>query len=249
MKRFFTIAVVLLFVFLSVFVVKSTQTKIVSTTASTSGYAKILTNDCYLLESPNESSHLFLLEQSYFVKVVDIYDNVFYKIKYLEFDGYIEKSKVSFVEEYPKEPFLTGITFDIYDLANVCMRSTPKTIPTDSNILCTINVSTKDLTYYGKCVGDEAMAGLGNVWYYAAYQDENGKVYKGYIYSPLTRNLSAIASSTENLSLVNVTNFVPVDNLLYLNLSTKNLLIVITTIPTLFIVLLLTKNSKKFEDN
>ena len=66
MKRFFTIAVVLLFVFLSVFVVKSTQTKIVSTTASTSGYAKILTNDCYLLASPNESSHLFLLEQSQF---------------------------------------------------------------------------------------------------------------------------------------------------------------------------------------
>ena len=249
MKRFFTIAVVLLFVFLSVFVVKSTQTKIVSTTTCTSGYAKILTNDCYLLECPNESSHLFLLEQSYFVKVVEVYDNVYYKIKYLEFEGYIEKSKVGFVEEYPKEPFLTGITFDIYDLANVCMRSTPKTIPTDSNILCTINVSTKDLTYYGKCVGDEAMAGLGNVWYYAAYQDENGKVYKGYIYSPLTRNLSAIASSTENLSLVNVTNFVPVDNLLYLNLSTKNLLIVITTIPTLFIVLLLTKNSKKFEDN
>ena len=249
MKKFFTIAVVLLFVFLSIFVVKSTQTKIVSTTNCTSGYAKVLTNDCYLLESPNENSHLFLLEQSYFVKVVDIYDNVFYKIKYLEFDGYIEKSKVGFVEEYPKEPFLTGITFDIYDLANVCMRSTPKNIPTDSNILCTINVSTKDLTYYGKCVGDEAMSGLGNIWYYAAYQDENGKVYKGYIYSPLTRNLSAIASSAENLSLVNVTNFVPVDNLLYLNLSTKNLLIVITTIPTLFIALLLAKNSKKITDN
>lgn len=249
MKRFFTVAVVLLFVFLSIFTIKTTQTKSVSTTNSTSGYAKILTNDCYLLDSPNESSHLFLLEQSYFVKVVDIYDNIFYKIKYLEFDGYVEKSKVCFVEEYPKEPFLTGITFDIYDLANVCMRSSPKTIPTDSNILCTINISTKDLTYYGKCVGEEAMSGLGNVWYYCAYEDDNGKVFKGYIYSPLTRNLSAIASSAENLSLVNVTNFVPVDNLLYLNLSTKNLLIVVTIIPTLFVAILLTKNSKKVKDN
>lgn len=249
MKRFFTIAVVLLFVFLSIFTIKTTQTKSVSTTNSTSGYAKILTNDCYLLDSPNESSHLFLLEQSYFVKVVEVYDSIFYKIKYLEFDGYVEKSKVGFVEEYPKEPFLTGITFDIYDLANVCMRSSAKTIPTDSNILCTINVSTKDLTYYGKCVGEEAMSGLGNVWYYCAFEDENGKVFKGYIYSPLTRNLSAIASSTENLSLVNVTNFVPVDNLLYLNLSTKNMLIVVTIIPTLFVAILLTKNSKKIKDN
>lgn len=248
MKKFFTVAIVLLFVFLSIVVVKSTQTKSVSVAKSTSGYAKVLTNDCYLLESPNQSSHLFLLEQSYFVKVVDIFDDIFYKIKYLEFDGYVEKSKVAFVEEYPKEPFLTGITFDIYDLANVCMRSSPKSIPTDDNILCTINVSTKDLTYYGKCVGDEAMCGLGNVWYYAAYQDENGKVFKGYIYSPLTRNLSAIASSTENLSVVNVTNFVPVDNLLYLNLSTKNLLIVITTVPTLFVAILLTKNFKSKEN-
>lgn len=249
MKRFFTIAVVLLFVFLSIFTIKTTQTKSVSTTNSTSGYAKILTNDCYLLASPNESSHLFLLEQSYFVKVIDAYDNIFYKIKYLEFDGYVEKSKVGFVEEYPKEPFLTGITFDIYDLANVCMRSSPKTIPTDDNILCTINVSTKDLTYYGKCVGEEAMTGLGNVWYYCAYEDENRNVFKGYVYSPLTRNLSAIASSAENLSVVNVTNFVPVDNLLYLNLSTKNMLIVVTIIPTLFVAILLTKNSKKIKDD
>ena len=245
MKRVFAVAVVLLFVVLSVVVTKSTQAQSVSTENFTSGYAKVLTNDCYLLEKPNTDSHIFLLEQSYFVKVANVYDNIFFKVEYLEFEGYVEKSKIGFVEEFPKEPYLTGITFDIYDIANVCMRSSPKTIPTDNNILCTINVSTKDLTYYGKCVGEEAMQGLGNVWYYAGYQNDDGKVFKGYIYAPLTRNLSAIASSQENLSLVNITNFTSVDSLLYLNLSTKNLLIVITTIPTLFVAILLTKNSKK----
>ena len=245
MKKVLAISVVLLFVFLSVITVKGTQTKLASTQSFTSCYAKVLTNDCYLLSSASEDSKIFLLEQSYYVKVVDNFDDIYYKVKYLEFNGFVKKSNLGFVEEFPKEPFLTGITFDIYDLGNVCMRSTPQTVANDSNILCTIDISTKDLTYYGKCAGEEAISNLGNVWYYSAYQDKYGNLYKGYIYAPLTRNLSPIASSDENLSIVNISSFMPVDNLLYLNLSTKNMLIVITVIPTLFITLLLTKNSKK----
>jgi hypothetical protein len=156
----------------------------------------------------------------------------------------LKKSKVNFVEEFPKEPYLIGITFDIYDIGNVCLRSTPETIDNDINILCTIKMSTRDLTFYGKCTGEEAIKGLGNVWYYCAYQDEYGSLFKGYIYSPLTRNLSAITSSVENLTTVSIDNFMPVDNLLYLNLSTKNILIVITALPTLFILYLFVKPSK-----
>ena len=75
-------------------------------------------------------------------------------------------------------------------------------------------------------------------------QNTYGEIFKGYIYSAYARNLSAITSSNENLTVVNVSNFVPVDSLLYLNLSTKNLLIVITIIPTLVVVWLFTKQGK-----
>ncbi len=248
MKKFWIIVLVLLFVVLSVVTIKGTQTRLVSSEPFTSGYAKVLSNDCYFLNEPNENSRVFLLEQSYFVKVLETQDNAYFKVQYLEFEGFVLKSKLSFVEEFPQNPYLTGITFDVYDISNVCLRSSPETLDTDSNVLCTIKVSTKDLTYYGKCAGEEAVEGLGNVWYYSAYQDEYGNLYKGYIYSPFTRNLSAITSSSENLTLVSVTNFLPVDSLLYLNLSTKNMLIVVTTVPTLFVIYLFTKQGKKRDE-
>lgn len=249
MKKFFTILCVLVFVFISIFTVKQTQTKIVSTNPSTSGYAQILTNDCFLLQdTSNTEKKLFLLEQSYFVKVIEDFNNVFYRVNYLDFEGFVEKSKIKFVEEYPEIPFLCGITFDIYSLGNVCLRSSPKKLDDDSNILCTVPANTKNLLYYGKISGEEAIDGLGNVWYYSAYQDDLGNVYKGYVYSPLTNNLSSIASSDENLTYVNISSFVPVDNLLYLNLSTKNILIVITAIPTFFVVILFALPNK-FKNN
>ena len=249
MKRFLIIALVLLFVFVCIFVVKNTQTSIASAETFSSGYAKVLSNDCYLRKEPTEDSRLFLLEQSYFVKVLSDEDKLYYKVQYLDFEGFVEKSKLSFVEEFPNQPYLIGITFDIYDLGNVCMRSSPETLDSDSNILCTIKMSTKDITFYGKCTGEEALNGLGNIWYFAGYQDEYGNLYKGYVYSPLTRNLSAITSSTENLTLVSTTSFLPVDNLLYLNISTRNMLIVITAIPTLFVIYLFAKPTRIIEKN
>lgn len=244
MKRILVIISALAFVLIGVFFVKTKQTQVASTEPFTSGYAKVLTNDCYLLKSPDKYSGIFLLEQSYFVKVLEVTDNLYFKVQYLQFEGFVEKSKVSFIEEFPKEPYLVGITFDIYDIGNVCLRNTPETLDNDMNILCTIKASTKDLTYYGKCTGEEAIKGLGNVWYYCAYQDEYGNLNKGYIYSALTRNLSAITSSNESLTLVSVQNFRPVDNLLYLNLSTKNILIILTALPTLFVLYLFVKPSK-----
>ena len=243
MKKFLTICTVFLFIFISIFVVRQTQTKVASTVA-TSGYAQITTNDCYLLKNNSLDSKYFLLEQSYFVKVTQDYDNVFYKVSYLDFEGFVEKSKVSFVEEYPDTPFLSGITFDIYGLGNVCMRSSPQTINNDSNILCTIPQSTKDLLYYGKISGEEVIEGLGNIWYYCAYQDEHNNVFKGYIYAPLTSNLSNITSSDQSVTFVNIVGFSPVDNLLYLHLSTKNVLILITALPCIAILILLMVPSK-----
>lgn len=246
MKRIFFVAITLLFVFASIVAVNLTQSKKVNANA-TSGYAQIVTNDCYFFTEPNvaESSKLFLLEQSYFVKVLSEQNNQFFKIQYIDFVGFVQKSKVQFVEEYPEFPYLSGITFDIYDIANVCLRSSPQTPDDDQNVICTIPKSSKNLIYFGKISGEEAINSLGNVWFFCAYQDQEQNIHKGYIYSPLTRNLSAITGSQENLTAVNISNFVPVDNLLYLNLSTKNLIILITAIPSLVAVALLAYPAKQ----
>lgn len=245
MKRICTIIAVFVFIFVSIFTVKYSQTKLANSN-TTSGYAQIMTNDCYLFNNANDGKY-FLLEQSYFVKVLEDVDETHYRVNYLDFEGLVEKNKVSFVEEYPETPYLSGITFDIYNLGNVCMRSSPETLNNDSNILCTINKGEKDLLYYGKISGEEAIEGLGNIWYYSAYQDANGNLYKGYVYAPLTSNLSNIAQSNQFVTFVDVAGFTPVDNLLYLNLSTKNLLIIITAIPCIAVVLLLTVPNKTKE--
>lgn len=251
MKKLLIIVGVLLYVFVGIFTIKQTEVS-ATNSQNTSGYAKIVTNECYLLKDyQNLDSKYFLLEPTYFVKVLEETNNKYYKVEYLDFEGYVEKSNINFVEEYPENPYLSGITFDIYSLGNVCLRTSPETLDDDKNILCTIPSGTKNLLYYGKISGEEAIDGLGNIWYYAAFQDEHKNVFKGYIYSPLTNNLSTISNSDENLTFVNISNFVPLNNILYLNLSTKNLLIVLTAIPCIAVVLLLTVPTKisKKDDN
>lgn len=246
MKRLFFVIFALLYVFLSIFLVKQTQSTKVSANA-TSGYAQVISNDCYLYSNPNfdENSKIFLLEESYFVKITADESNLFFAAKYMEFDGFVPKNKIQFVEEYPEFPYLTGITFDIYDIANVCMRSSPKTFDDDKNVVCTIPKSSKNLLYYGKISGEESISGLGNLWYFCAYQDQHDMVHKGYVYSSLTRNLSAITSNQESITFVNISNFVPIDSILYLNLSTKNFLILITAIPSVLAAVLLIYPTKK----
>lgn len=247
MKKFVTVFAVFVFLFVSIFTVKQSQA-VTASAHTTSGFAQVITNDCYLLNDNKPDSKIFLLEQSYFVKVLQDFDNVYFKVSYLDFEGFVEKSKVSFVEEYPDSPFLSGITFDIYSLGNVCLRSSPYTLNDDSNILFTLPQNNKNLLYYGKIAGEEAISGLGNIWYFAAYEDGNN-VYKGYVYAPLTTNLSNITTSDQLVTFVDVVGFTPVDNLLYLNLSTKNLLIVITAIPCIAVALLLVLPSKIKQDS
>ena len=108
MKKLITIVFVFAIIFASIFVVKSTQSTMANAKPTTSGYAKVVTNDCYFLNLPDKNSKVFLLEQSYFVFVTENFDDTFFKVKYLEFEGYVEKNKVCFVEEYPESPYLVG---------------------------------------------------------------------------------------------------------------------------------------------
>ena len=64
MKRILVIISALTFVFVGIFFVKTKQSQVASTEPFTSGYAKVLSNDCYLYKQPDKSTGIFLLEQS-----------------------------------------------------------------------------------------------------------------------------------------------------------------------------------------
>lgn len=249
MKKFISITIVVLFVLASLSTVFYEQKKQASA-IGTSGFAQINYNNVYLYKSPTEDESLenkyFLLEESYFVKVTEDTNDFFYKVEYLNITGYVKKSNLSFVAEIPNQPYLVGITLDI-PTTPALLRSEPTTKNGDESIMTIIPKLTKDLTYYGKIAGEESVNSLGNIWYYISFTTEFNQTFSGYVYSPQTINLSPITKNEESLTTVNISAFTPLDTLLYLNLSTKNIMLLIITLPTVAILYLLVKPTKNLK--
>lgn len=247
MKRFLIIIGCFLFIFVSIFVIRSSMTQEVGAN-QTSGYAMIKDNNCYFyrytLENPAVNNKYFLLEKSYFVKIIENTNEIFYKAEYNGIKGYVKKTDVEFVEETPENPFLSEITFDIYSASSVELRTEPSTENGIGSIITTLPSGYKNLCYYGKLTGEESIKGLGNLWFYCSFTTPENKQVYGYVYSPLTVNLSPINENGENLTPVSVTDYVPINSLLYLSLSTKNLIIIAITIPALYIAYLFVKPTK-----
>lgn len=246
MKKFFYIALCFLFIFFSIFLVNSTATENVSGNLS-SGYAVVSTNNCYfykfLMDSLDVNSKYFLIEKSYFVKVLSKTNEEFYKAEYNGIVGYVNKSDIEFVKEVPLCPYLNNITFDITSSSSVELRTEPTTKNGIGTVITTLPANTKQLNYIGKITGEESIKGLGNIWYYASFLIDDKQVF-GYVYSPLTKNLSPIVENNENLTIVSVSTYVPLTSLLYLDLSTKNLIILIISVPALVVIYLFTKPTK-----
>lgn len=79
---------------------------------SVGGYACILTDNVYFYSSKNEDSGLFLLPESYFVKILETGDT-FCKIEYLYDDAHVKKligyartAQLAFVDYVPERPYL-----------------------------------------------------------------------------------------------------------------------------------------------
>jgi hypothetical protein len=82
------------------------------------GYACILSHDVFFYTETQEKSGLFLLPESYYVKILDVAPD-FCKIEYLYDDtdvkkivGYAKTSQLTFVSYVPKRPYLYQL-FDV----------------------------------------------------------------------------------------------------------------------------------------
>jgi len=237
MKKIIIILVCFLFILVSVFCVKTELIKETSV-VNTSGYAQVKSYDTFLRKYPSsdESCIMFLLEKSYFVKVLEQTNENFLKVKYLNFEGYVSKDSVEHILEIPTVCYLENITFDLLENAN--LRNLPLTSST-SKINCTIKADTKNIEYIGKIAGEESIAGLGNIWYYCKYTSVNNVEFYGYIYSPLTTNLSNIPKINETYTVVNINAVIPSESLLYLNINTKSMILIVLAIPAVIILILL----------
>lgn len=173
-------------------------------------YAKITKQNVAFYNSPlaTESNVKFYLEQSYYVKLLERESDGFYKTEYIDEVGYVLKSDLVFVDGTPVTPFPTNISFRVFSLSGLNMRSSPVESGGPFNIITTIPFLENNLVYYGKVNGEEAVAHKGTIWYFAKYLQPNSQTQpRGYLYSVFCDMLSVITVNTEQLPVIEEPKF------------------------------------------
>lgn len=201
--------------------------------AQTPSYAQIKNSNTYLYKSAefNDVNNKWcLLENTYFVKILNNYNSSCYKVEYNGITGFVKKDEVTLINETPITPYPSSITFSIGQ-TNCYMRLSPQIKDVTDNTICVIPANTTGLKYIGKIIGEEAVDFKGSVWYLTEY---NGNI--GYVYSGYTTSINAIAENIEQVSLFTENDFSKINPLTN---SSCIALIVITLTPCLFILFLL----------
>lgn len=166
----------------------------------TENYARITKENTFLFKTPSDEMSienvLFKLPTTYFVLIEQELDD-FCFVKYQELNGYVKTENLTKVYETPTNPFPKDITFSLNKSAFAIVRDTPSV---DGNIVGSLTNSDAP-NYFGSAFGDEAIKNLGNEWYFISYENEENLNY-GYVYAPLTENLSEIEENTEDLPTI-----------------------------------------------
>ena len=247
MKKFFYISFVYAFIIASIIATSFWQAKTISVSKNISGYAQINYSSVQLYRYPSEnndySNKYFLLEPSYFVKLLERTNDYFYKVKVKDIVGYVKIEDVELVDNTPISPFLENIYFEIYSKTSAVLRSEPTTANGNKSIIQILPAGTKNIEYLGKISGEESLVGGGNIWYYCKITNINGTASYGYVYASLTTNYSNISQNQEQVKSVSSQIF-DLSNLLYINISTQNLIVLILSLPVLLILYLFIKPTK-----
>lgn len=245
MKKHFIVLCLIIYVIIGSYLLHNNSLK--STTTSDQNdtkilYGKIITNNANLLKmsvkTEDPSTVYFLLEESYFVKILNKIDDDFYYVEYKDIKGYVKSQNIMLVNEIIQNPYLNNITFN---LSRDCfLYQEPKNI--NDNQITKLSKN-QTINYYGKIFADEIAQNSGDVWYYSSVQTPQGLVY-GYIHSSFTHNLSPINPNQEiSTQLISQQN--EINSILSLNLTTQSIVIIIISFPILLLLFILLKGFKK----
>lgn len=220
------------FVFLIVFCVYLTPF-----TYCDEAYALVTNNHTYLYQTPEANKDIkniiCILENTYYVEILHIHNEDFYKVKYNGTTGYVNRREVKRVSGVPSTPYPTGVTMKTIN-NNIYLRSTPAK---SNNTLSIIPANCSTLRFIGYTYGEQVDDFRENVWYYVEYLE----VY-GYVYGEYIESISQIPLNTQKLDFLN-DDFEPVVN--PLSSGKCALVVTILTLPTILILFLLYKKPKK----
>lgn len=156
-------------------------------------YAKVEKSGTYLYLSADETSPMFEIPTSYFVKLTSSANDLYYCASYQDVSGYIKKSEVSPMQGQPSCPYVDA-TLRVFSLEGLGLYSSPSLSASD--LVINVPYLSKDIVYYGKTEG-VAVPNKSNIWYYCKYNDE-----VGYLYSVFCDELSPIPVNNEFLPLI-----------------------------------------------
>ena len=160
-------------------------------------YGQVLEQNVYLYRTPNDiiqDNVYFMVEPTYFVKLTESANSLFYKAEYLDLSCYVKKSEVQVVKDKPATPYLDNINFRIFSSSSQQMRTVPDSSGGSKTQVVYIPLFSKDTQYLGKIYGESAIEGRTNVWYYCKYTLD--KDYYGYIYSDGCDQMTTINKNT-----------------------------------------------------
>ena len=222
-------------------------------------FARIMFDEVYLYITPNEindSSNIFFeLPKTYFVELTDSANDLFYKANYLSFSGYVKKDSVQTIAGVPTSPYLDNINFRIYAEMSRDLRSEPNLSNGSSSQVAYIPLYTRNITYYGKIVGETLIDGRTNIWYYCKYSAD--KDYFGYVYSDFCDEMTLITENTEKVTYLDNPTFAPINipnnYTIPQNDNKLGIIVGILSIPAVVFLLMIIKgkhilSKEKFKD-
>ena len=205
-------------------------------------YARVMFEKVYLYKTSVDDNSinniLFELPKTYFVLLTSE-DGNFYKVRYLNFTGYVKKDSVQATSSTPVRPYLENICFRVYANLSENLWSSPSA---NSNLISTIPHLNKNLVYFGKIQGETLIEGRTNIWYYCKYNDNYG-----YIYSDFCDEFSVITANTETVNYISNPSFqitkTPTQTIPK-NSNAVGIVVIILAVPAIIFVFMLLKGSR-----
>ena len=204
--------------------------------ANNNTYAQITSENSYLYRNPTSNpsiSNIWCkLEQTYFVEIINDYNDDFYKVNYNSIIGFIKKSEVKEITNTPKSPYPSNINVKINSNSGCYLRELPISKTNTSNIIKTIDKGSSNILFVGYSYGDECIDLKGNLWYLVKHNNDIGYIYSDFVEEKITiyPNIEEVSFYTKDYT----------SNMLNPLSDTSTLITtIIITIPCIFILILL----------
>ncbi|MBQ8443826.1 MAG: hypothetical protein IJX25_00520 [Clostridia bacterium] len=196
-------------------------------------WAKVEGSGTLFYALPNEQSPLFLIPQSYFVKLTGQEDG-FYIAQYKDLTGYVKKEEVSPMDGTPTTPYFNE-NFRTFIPSGTGLYAL--TQMDEQYKILTVPYLYENLVFYGSIPGETAIPDKSDVWHYCKYEEDN----YGYVYSSFCDKLSSPPTNSEIFTKLDDISFSSEESVTSLSPTAMAFIIVGVSLPCLIVLYLLMK--------